>query len=105
MYKSIMNKIRNYFDDKIDGFVVEDTDDINQDTFTIRFEAYESFTLYIHYNAGNYSCYFMIGGVKFHFKGVQEYFETEDYETLFSEIKQELELRLPDKFLEARGWL
>ncbi|MCH5267601.1 MAG: hypothetical protein J1E62_04570 [Lachnospiraceae bacterium] len=102
----INNKIRDYFGNRVDDFGVEEiSEDLNNITFTISFRAYESYSIFLLNNLGNYSCYFMIGGVKFNFKSAHKYLESGDYETLFSEIKHELELRLPDKFLEARGWL
>ena len=30
---------------------------------------------------------------------------TADFDVFFKELKQEIELRIPDKFLKAKGWL
>ena len=38
-------------------------------------------------------------------KNSQQCFETANFDDFCQELKNDLELRIPDKFLRAKGWL
>ncbi len=100
--------IRTYFDHKVDSSGIYDVvEEDNHRAFKIDFRAYDYFTIEFDYE--NDLCEFFIvltKEVKLYLtKEPAVYSQITDWDEYLKGIKDELELRIPDKFLKAKGWL
>ena len=100
--------IRTYFDHKVDSSGIYDVvEEDNHRAFKIDFRAYDYFTIEFDYE--NDLCEFFIvlsKEVKLSLtKEPAVYSQITDWNSYLKGIKDELELRIPDKFLKAKGWL
>ena len=96
------------FGDKIDSIVIDDiNDEPSQQTFKLEFKAYDFFAIEFDYE--NDLCEFFIVFTKEAkislTKEPAVYSQISDWDEYLKGIKDELELRIPDKFLKAKGWL
>ena len=96
------------FKDKIDDILIYDiVDEPNHQTFKLDFKAYDYFTIEFDYE--NDLCEFFIAltkEVKLSLtKEPAVYSQITDLDSYLKEIMTEIELRIPDKFLKAKGWL
>ena len=99
--------VKRVFKDKIDDIVFDDiVDEPNHQTFKLDFKAYDYFTIQFDYE--NDMCEFFIvltKEVKLSLtKEPAVYSQITDWDEYLKGIKDELELRIPDKFLKAKGW-
>ena len=94
------------FEDKIRDCVIYDiVEEGNNKSFNIDFQAYNFYEIKLSYKNGkiNWSIKFddkTTIGIK---KDVIVYSET-NLNLFFEEMQKELEMRIPDKFLQANGW-
>jgi len=96
------------FGDKIDSIVIDDiNDEPSQQTFKLEFKAYDFFAIEFDYE--NDLCEFFIVFTKEAkislTKEPAVYSQISDWDEYLKGIKDEIELRIPDKFLKAKGWL
>lgn len=99
-------KIRIRFGDRVDDFaIVNVIDDPECREFGVEFCAYDYFKVMINYNKGKFDCFVCEEGLKLKLNSSQELWETADFDVFFNDIEKELELRIPDKFLDSKGWL
>ena len=102
----IIDEMCAYFKNRIKDFVIKDlVDDVNHKTFSIEFSAYEYFPIIFHYDMGRIGYNICFGTRIIALEGSQKWWDEADFNILFQELKEELELRIPDKFLKAHGWL
>ena len=96
------------FAKRIGTFCIYDVvDEPSHQTFKIDFEAYDFFAIEFDYE--NDMCEFFIvlmKEVKLSLtKEPAVYSQITDWDSYLKEIMAEIELRIPDKFLKAKGWL
>ncbi|MCK3942912.1 hypothetical protein HCC47_08860 [Streptococcus suis] len=100
--------IRQVFEDKVDTIVAYDiVEDPNHSAFKLKFMAYDYFGIQFSYELGLMGFSIVLNdqfGVSLS-KHKYAYSEVEDWERYLREIMAEIELRIPDKFLKAKGWL
>ncbi|TDW09191.1 hypothetical protein EDD63_1624 [Breznakia blatticola] len=102
---SLDEKIREYFGDRVDNFAIFDVnDDVNHRTFSIDFEVYNYFNIRLNYERGRFGCSINHGQNYVSLENSQKWFDKADFNIFFKELKEEIELRIPDKYLEAKGW-
>lgn len=71
----------------------------------IRFKAYDYFIVLFNYDKGVIGCSIQYGENSFiSLENSQKWYEKADFDVFCKELKKQLELRIPDKFLEANGW-
>lgn len=103
---SLSDRIEKYFGEKATDFVIDNcNDNLNWPEFSIRFKAYNYFHLRLNYEKGLIGCCIIDGDYGLTIPTDQEWEDNFDYDKFFSDIQTELELRIPDKFLKANGWL
>lgn len=100
--------VKRVFKDKINGIVFDDiVDEPNHQTFKLDFKAYDYFAIEFDYE--NDMCEFFIVLTKEAkislTKEPAVYSQITDWDSYLKEIMAEIELRIPDKFLKAKGWL
>ncbi|MDO5414171.1 MAG: hypothetical protein Q4F78_01785 [Bacillota bacterium] len=100
------NIVRENWGDRVDNFVIENViDDPNFRSFEITFEAYNYFNIRMSYDKGRFGWSIYGGKQMIGLKSSQQWFETADLGVFLDEMKDEIESRIPDKFLEKHGWL
>ena len=92
--------------DKVDKFrIFNVNDDVNHREFSINFEAYNYFAIRLNYDQGRFGCNIISGERMIALNNSQEWWDEADFDVFFKELQKELELRIPDKYLQAHGWL
>ena len=101
-------QIRKVFGERVDTITGYDyVDEPSHQTFKLDFIVYDYFTIEFDYK--NDLCEFFIALTKEAkislTKGPAVYSQITDWDSYLKEIMVEIELRIPDKFLKAKGWL
>lgn len=100
------NMAREKLEGKVNQFCILDVyDDVNNRAFSIEFIAYDYFPIRLNYDKGRFGCCIMYGKSAIDLHNSQKWWDEADFDIFFDELKEELELRIPDKFLKAHGWL
>lgn len=101
-----IDKMCDYFQEKVKDFVISDLiDDMNYRSFIIEFNAYNYFPMRFCYDKGRISCGICFGTRVIRLNNRQKWWEEIDLEVYFKELQSDIELRIPDKYLKAHGWL
>ena len=104
----LCDKIEAIFGDRAGTISIYDiVEDPNHQMFKLNFAAYDYF--WIQFNYDNDLCGFSIVlndqfSVSLE-NEMRSYMGTHDWEAYLKEIMAKIELRIPDKFLKAKGWL
>lgn len=102
----IIDKMCAYFENRIKDFVVKDlNDDENYKSFSVEFSAYEYFPIVFNYDRGRIGYSICFGTRIIALENSQKWWDEADFGILLYELKNELELRIPDKYLLRHGWL
>ena len=92
--------------DKVDKFCIFNVnDDVNHREFSINFEAYNYFAIRLNYDQGRFGCNIISGERMIALNNSQEWWDEANFDIFFMELQKELELRIPDEYLRAHGWL
>ena len=92
--------------DKVDNFCIFNVnDDVNHRAFSIDFEAYNYFVIRLNYDQGRFGCNIISGERMIALNNSQEWWDEANFDIFFMELQKELELRIPDEYLQAHGWL
>ena len=92
--------------DKVDKFrIFNVNDDVDHRAFSIDFEAYNYFVIRLNYGQGRFGCNIIAGERMIALNNSQEWWDEANFDIFFMELQKELELRIPDKYLRAHGWL
>lgn len=101
----IVDMLINKFEDKVQDFEIFNIVETPYKAFSIRFTAYNYFIVLFNYDRGLIGCSIQYGENNFiGLKNSQEWYEKADFDIFCKELQEQLELRIPDKFLEANGW-
>ena len=92
--------------DKVDKFCIFNVnDDVNHREFSINFEAYNYFAIRLNYDQGRFGCNIISGERMIGLNNSQGWWDEANFDIFFMELQKELELRIPDEYLRAHGWL
>ena len=72
--------------------------------FSMSFVAYNYYVIYLNYDRGCFGCCIATGDMGIGLENSQEWYEKADMNIFCRELEQQIELRIPDKFLIANGW-
>ncbi|MEI3615032.1 hypothetical protein [Pseudogracilibacillus sp. SO30301A] len=101
----VIRELKEYFDDKItSGFTVLERTDTPYTMFSLSFIAYDYFNVTFNYDRGRFGCYTIVGDKKIPLRNSQQWYDKADMDVFLQELEQQIELRIPDKFLEFHGW-
>lgn len=93
-------KIKSIFGNRItEPNIVDVVEYLPYQRFGIRFVAYDYFLILFNYVGGQYGA--SLNGRR----GLGAYDDIIDWDSYLKEIMTEIELRIPDEFLKAKGWL
>ncbi|WP_455717670.1 hypothetical protein [Anaerosporobacter sp.] len=102
----IIDEMCALFKEKIKDFIIKDVvEDVNHKSFSVEFSAYEYFPIVFNYDMGRMGYSICFGTRTIALENSQKWWDETDFSILLRELKEELELRIPDKFLKAHGWL
>ncbi len=106
MATNVANYLERNLGDKIEDYVIFNVvEDKNNRAFSIRFKEYDYFIILFNYDRGVIGCSIQYGESLFiGLKNSQEWYEKADFNVFCKELQEQLELRIPDKFLKANGW-
>lgn len=72
--------------------------------FNIRFTMYKYFHVIFNFNRGAFGCVLINGDIGIDLESSQQWNDKAEMDVFLKELKQEIELRIPDKFLEYHSW-
>ena len=106
MAMKIIRELRGRMKNKIGSSEINNVvDDNNHRAFSINFQAYNYFFVILNYDRGRIGFSIKYGEKLFiGLENSQKWYEQVDFDILCKELQEQLELRIPDKFLEANGW-
>ena len=106
MAMKVVRELRKHMKTKIGCVTVHNVvDDNNHRAFSIHFIAYNYFPILLNYTRGRIGCSIEYSENSFiGLENSQEWYEKADFDVFCKELQEQLELRIPDKFLEANGW-
>ena len=106
MAMKVVRELRKHMKTKIGCVTVHNVvDDNNHRAFSIHFIAYNYFIVLFTYDIGLIGCSIQYGEKSFiGLENSQEWYGKADFDVFCKELQEQLELRIPDKFLEANGW-
>ena len=97
---------REKLEDRVKEFCVLDVyDDVNNRAFSVEFVAYDYFPIRCNYDKGRFGCCITYGNRTVALDNSQKWWNEANFDVFFEELKEELELRIPDKYLKAHGWM
>lgn len=73
--------------------------------FSIEFEAYNYFALILNYDRGSFGCAIIAGERGIGIDNSQKWYDKDKLSLFLHDLKEDLESRIPDKFLQRNGWL
>ena len=100
----LIDLLDSYFNDRIDDFVVLEKTDLPYTMFSIRFNMYKYYNVILNYDRGAFGCAIINGDLGIDLENSQEWYDKADMNIFCQELEKQLELRIPDKFLEHYGW-
>src|SRR5699024_7415655 len=96
---------KEFFTDKItSGIRVVEQTDYSYTMLNFRCVMYDYFTIALNYVRGRFGCYISNGDTSISLENSQKWYDKADMNVFFKELQQQLELRIPNKFLEYNGW-
>ena len=98
----IKKALKSHFGNRI-GTTFEQTDH-PYTMFSIQFQMYNYFNVILNYDRGAFGCAIVAGDVGIRLDNSQKWYDKVDMNVFLQELQQQLELRIPDKFLEYNGW-
>lgn len=107
MAVNISKVLKTILNDRISSNKIYDlVDEPNHHSFKIGFTAYNYFYVVFQYNLDIIGCYIEAGNnICIPLITDKNCYSDTVIEDYISKIKDELELRIPDKYLKAKGWL
>lgn len=79
-------------------------EDVNNKTFVVEFVAYNYYWVGIEYEKGRITPYIIEGNRIIRLKELMNWWEELDLSKWIYQVDFEIRLRIPDKYLEAKGW-
>ncbi|MCH5268111.1 MAG: hypothetical protein J1E62_07180 [Lachnospiraceae bacterium] len=108
MIEFIIGEFMKFFGDRVSDFSVENNINgiLRESSFNFVFKAYDYFPMQFHYDNGEFGCCILTDEeIVIELEMSQKHWESTGFDLFLKELKEEIELRIPDKFLRARGWL
>ena len=106
MANDFCDMARRRLGNRVKDFQILDViDDPNYRSFSVIFEAYNYYIVRMNYDRGSFGCCISTDKYGISLPNSQQWYDKADFNVFFRELQQQLELRIPDKFLRAHGWL
>ena len=103
--KDVIKVAKSYFKDRINNITLFNVTDEPYKMFSIKFKIYDYFVIIYNYDRGHFGCGIVFGEDSIMLPSNVEWDDGCDFEAFWKEIDEQIRLRIPDKYLQARGWL
>ena len=100
----IISELDKRFQDRVDDFTVTESTDTPYTMVSIEFKMYNYFYVIFNYDRGSFGCAIINGEHGIDLESSEKWFDKADFDNFFSDLKEQIELRIPDKYLEYYGW-
>jgi|SRR5690625_1140465 len=101
----LKRKLIDHFQNKIGTtFSIFNQTDEPYTMFNMQFTMYNYFNILLNYDRGAFGCVIINGNYGIGIDSSQKWYDTADIDIFLQELQQQIELRIPDKFLEYYGW-
>src|SRR5699024_4322503 len=100
----IKKALKSHFGNTIGSFTTFEQTNHPYTMFSIQFQMYNYFNVILNYDRGAFGCAIITGDVGIRLDSSQKWYDKADMNVFLQELQQQLELRIPDKFLEYNGW-
>ena len=105
MANTVVDSLIELMENAVSDFLIQGVDeDKNHLCFVIEFKAYEYFLCGISYEKGRVLPYICFGESIIVIQNLAGWWEELKLQEWINELAIELKLRIPDKYLEAKGW-
>lgn len=101
----VIDGLKNILQDKMEKIHVVESSDDPYPVVAIEFLAYKYFGVRFSYDRGSIGCSILNGELGIGLESSEKWFDEADLDKFFNDIKDEIEIRIPDKFLKKKGWL
>ena len=106
--QEVIERIQRSFGDRASDMTIYDVVEVpNHQMFSIKFKAYDYYEAHFGYELSFTDFYIVISkgiGISLP-KEKYDFGSITDWDSYLKEIMAEIELRIPDEFLKAKGWL
>jgi len=104
IYKDIITVLRDYFNDRIEGYSIYDITDDPYQMFTISFILYNYYNLAFKYERGKIEFVILDKYDGISLKNSQIWLDKADLNVLCKELDEMVRLRIPDNYLAYYNW-
>lgn len=106
MEENMINSSKSFFGDAIKDFVVKTSTDVPSVMVSMEATVYNYFVIYLSYERSNLGASIVGGnGVLLHLVFCPFEEDQDDFSDFLTSLDKELRLRIPDKYLAAKGWM
>ena len=106
MAKQVVRSLRNHLGEAVQEFYIEGIDENpNHLNFRVEFAAYNYFWIGLAYERGSFIASIITGDDHMILDGFMTWWEEIDLDDWIPKLAEDLRLRIPDKYLGAKGWL
>lgn len=103
--KEFIGSMKAVFGRAATGISLHNVADTPNQQFSINFVLYDYFPMRLNYDRGHFGCCICFGDRVISIKTNFEWDDGIIYDEYWAEIRTEILLRIPDKYLDAKGWL
>jgi hypothetical protein len=103
--KKLISELELVFGNRLNNIKVVESTDKPYTMLGIEFELYNFFGMRINYISGRFACTIIKGSTGFRLYSDNEKLNDELMKSFMNEIKEQVELRIPDKYLIKNNWL
>ena len=102
--REFIETAKKYFGNRVQGFSLYSVTDEPYKMFSLKFHAYEFYVVILNYDRGHFGCYISFGTDAIALESNKEWDDNGDLFDFWADIDEQLKLRIPDKYLIAKGW-
>ena len=102
--KEVINGLISTFADVVSAITLLDVTDIPSKSFHIEYVVYNYFCMRFNYDKGHFGTCIIYGENAVSVNTELEWDDNCDFSKYWQEVKDEVRLRIPDKYLEKYGW-
>lgn len=102
--KVLLSNLKSVLKDKVENICICESRNEPSVTVSIEFEAYRYFVVRLTYDRGSLGCAIINGKYGIAIESSEQWYEKADLSKFFNDIMDDLELRIPNKYLEKNNW-
>lgn len=103
--RDIIRAAKQMFGERINNITLFNVTDEPYKMFSIKCTVYNYFVLVFNYDRGHFGCNIAYGNDAIALSNGIEWDNGSDFAMFWKKIDEQIRLRIPDKYLQAHGWL